>query len=113
MLLTITVARAADRFASSAAGSDGCASKVVVADVASGKVVSSRLPSVGDDDGRGSSTATAFHVFPVAALTGWVVTVVDHRPSFATAERFPDAEALAVTPCRTITCAPDRASSDT
>ena len=28
----------------------------------------------------------------LAALTGWLVTVVDHRPSFATAERFPDAE---------------------
>ena len=29
---------------------------------------------------------------PIAAMMGWLVTVVDHRPSFATATRFPDAE---------------------
>jgi xanthine dehydrogenase accessory factor len=28
----------------------------------------------------------------LAAMVGWLVTVVDHRPSFATAERFPEAE---------------------
>lgn len=36
--------------------------------------------------------ADAIPVVRIAALTGWLVTVVDHRPSFATAERFPDAE---------------------
>jgi len=36
--------------------------------------------------------ADAIPVVRVAAMTGWLVTVVDHRPSFATAERFPDAE---------------------
>lgn len=30
----------------------------------------------------------------LAALMGWHVTVVDHRPSFATAARFPDARAV-------------------
>ena len=34
----------------------------------------------------------AVPVVRLAALVGWLVTVVDHRPSFATAERFPDAE---------------------
>jgi xanthine dehydrogenase accessory factor len=34
----------------------------------------------------------AIPVVRLAALTGWLVTVVDHRPSFATPERFPDAE---------------------
>ena len=34
----------------------------------------------------------AIPVVRLAALTGWLVTVVDHRPSFASAERFPDAE---------------------
>lgn len=34
----------------------------------------------------------AIPVVRLAATTGWLVTVVDHRPSFATAERFPDAE---------------------
>ena len=36
--------------------------------------------------------ADAIPVVRLAAMTGWLVTVVDHRPSFATAERFPDAE---------------------
>lgn len=36
--------------------------------------------------------ADAVPVVRVAALTGWLVTVADHRPSFATVERFPDAE---------------------
>ena len=36
----------------------------------------------------------AIPVVRLAALTGWLVTVVDHRPSFASAERFPDAERL-------------------
>jgi xanthine dehydrogenase accessory factor len=36
--------------------------------------------------------ADAIPVVRLAALTGWLVTVVDHRPTFATAERFPDAE---------------------
>jgi xanthine/CO dehydrogenase XdhC/CoxF family maturation factor len=36
--------------------------------------------------------ADAIPVVRLAANTGWLVTVVDHRPSFATAERFPDAE---------------------
>ena len=36
--------------------------------------------------------ADAIPVVRLAAATGWLVTVVDHRPSFATAERFPDAE---------------------
>jgi len=36
--------------------------------------------------------ADAIPVVRLAALTGWLVTVVDHRPSFATIERFPDAE---------------------
>lgn len=36
--------------------------------------------------------ADAIPVVRIAAMTGWLVTVVDHRPSFATAERFPDAE---------------------
>jgi xanthine dehydrogenase accessory factor len=36
--------------------------------------------------------ADAIPVVRLAALTGWLVTVVDHRPSFATAERFPEAE---------------------
>ena len=36
--------------------------------------------------------ADAIPVVRLAAHTGWLVTVVDHRPSFATAERFPDAE---------------------
>ncbi|MEO8560639.1 MAG: XdhC/CoxI family protein [bacterium] len=34
----------------------------------------------------------AIPVVRLAALTGWLVTVVDHRPSFATVERFPEAE---------------------
>jgi xanthine/CO dehydrogenase XdhC/CoxF family maturation factor len=34
----------------------------------------------------------AVPVVRLAALVGWLVTVVDHRPSFATTERFPDAE---------------------
>jgi xanthine/CO dehydrogenase XdhC/CoxF family maturation factor len=34
----------------------------------------------------------AIPVVRLAALTGWLVTVVDHRPSFVTTERFPDAE---------------------
>ncbi|PYP76007.1 MAG: hypothetical protein DMD35_19860 [Gemmatimonadetes bacterium] len=34
----------------------------------------------------------AIPVVQLAALTGWLVTVVDHRPSFTTAERFPDAQ---------------------
>ena len=34
----------------------------------------------------------AIPVARVAAMTGWLVTVVDHRPSFATPERFPDAD---------------------
>ncbi|MFL5620631.1 MAG: XdhC family protein [Gemmatimonadaceae bacterium] len=36
--------------------------------------------------------ADAIPVVRLAAMTGWLVTVVDHRPSFATTERFPDAE---------------------
>jgi xanthine/CO dehydrogenase XdhC/CoxF family maturation factor len=36
--------------------------------------------------------ADAIPLVRLAALTGWLATVVDHRPSFATAERFPDAE---------------------
>jgi xanthine dehydrogenase accessory factor len=36
--------------------------------------------------------ADAIPVVWLASLTGWLVTVVDHRPSFATVERFPDAE---------------------
>jgi xanthine dehydrogenase accessory factor len=36
--------------------------------------------------------ADAVPVVRFAAMTGWLVTVVDHRPSFATAERFPEAE---------------------
>jgi xanthine/CO dehydrogenase XdhC/CoxF family maturation factor len=36
--------------------------------------------------------ADAIPVVRLAAMTGWLVTVADHRPSFATAERFPDAE---------------------
>jgi xanthine/CO dehydrogenase XdhC/CoxF family maturation factor len=36
--------------------------------------------------------ADAIPVVRLAAMTGWLVTVTDHRPSFATAERFPDAE---------------------
>ena len=34
----------------------------------------------------------AIPVVRLAAAVGWLVTVVDHRPSFATTERFPDAE---------------------
>jgi xanthine dehydrogenase accessory factor len=34
----------------------------------------------------------AVPVVRLAALVGWLVTIVDHRPSFATTERFPDAE---------------------
>ena len=34
----------------------------------------------------------AIPVVRVAALTGWLVTVVDHRPSVAVPARFPDAE---------------------
>jgi xanthine dehydrogenase accessory factor len=34
----------------------------------------------------------AIPVVRLAAAVGWLVTVVDHRPSFATATRFPDAE---------------------
>jgi xanthine dehydrogenase accessory factor len=34
----------------------------------------------------------AIPVVQLAAAVGWLVTVVDHRPSFATAERFPEAE---------------------
>jgi xanthine/CO dehydrogenase XdhC/CoxF family maturation factor len=34
----------------------------------------------------------AIPVVRLAAMTGWLVTVVDHRPSFASAERFPEAE---------------------
>src|SRR5689334_9705488 len=36
--------------------------------------------------------ADAIPVVRLAAMTGWLVTVVDHRPSFAAADRFPDAE---------------------
>jgi xanthine dehydrogenase accessory factor len=36
--------------------------------------------------------ADAIPVVRLAAHMGWLVTVVDHRPSFATAERFPEAE---------------------
>jgi xanthine dehydrogenase accessory factor len=36
--------------------------------------------------------ADAIPVVRIAAMTGWLVTVVDHRPTFAIAERFPDAE---------------------
>ena len=36
--------------------------------------------------------ADAIPVVRLAAHTGWLVTVADHRPSFVTAERFPDAE---------------------
>ena len=36
--------------------------------------------------------ADAIPVVRFAAMTGWLVTVVDHRPTFAAAERFPDAE---------------------
>ncbi len=36
--------------------------------------------------------ADAIPVVRFAAMTGWLVTVVDHRRSVATAERFPDAE---------------------
>ena len=43
-----------------------------------------------------SSCAAAGHdaipVVRLAAMMGWLVTVVDHRPSFATAARFPDAD---------------------
>ena len=38
--------------------------------------------------------ADAIPLVRLAALTGWLVTVVDHRPSFATAVRFPDAESV-------------------
>jgi xanthine/CO dehydrogenase XdhC/CoxF family maturation factor len=38
--------------------------------------------------------ADAIPVVRLASLTGWLVTVVDHRPSFATAERFLDAECV-------------------
>jgi xanthine dehydrogenase accessory factor len=34
----------------------------------------------------------AIPVVRIAAAVGWLVTVVDHRPSFATPERFPEAE---------------------
>ena len=34
----------------------------------------------------------AIPVVRLAATVGWLVTVVDHRPSFATSARFPDAE---------------------
>jgi xanthine/CO dehydrogenase XdhC/CoxF family maturation factor len=34
----------------------------------------------------------AIPVVQLASLVGWLVTVVDHRPSFATHERVPDAE---------------------
>jgi xanthine/CO dehydrogenase XdhC/CoxF family maturation factor len=34
----------------------------------------------------------AIPVVQLATAIGWLVTVVDHRPSFATAERFPEAE---------------------
>jgi xanthine dehydrogenase accessory factor len=34
----------------------------------------------------------AIPVVRLAAMTGWLITVVDHRPSFATAERFPEAD---------------------
>jgi xanthine dehydrogenase accessory factor len=34
----------------------------------------------------------AIPVVRLAAAVGWLVTVVDHRPSFATSARFPDAE---------------------
>ena len=34
----------------------------------------------------------AIPVVRLAAMVGWLVTVVDHRPSFVTRERFPDAE---------------------
>jgi xanthine/CO dehydrogenase XdhC/CoxF family maturation factor len=34
----------------------------------------------------------AIPVARIAAAVGWLVTVVDHRPTFATAARFPDAE---------------------
>ena len=37
----------------------------------------------------------AIPVARLAAMTGWLVTVVDHRPSFATSERFPEAERVA------------------
>ena len=36
--------------------------------------------------------ADAIPVVRLAAMTGWLATVVDHRPSFVTADRFPDAE---------------------
>ena len=36
--------------------------------------------------------ADAIPVVRMAAMTGWLVTVADHRPTFATTERFPDAE---------------------
>ena len=36
--------------------------------------------------------ADAIPVVRLAASTGWLVTVVDHRASFATVDRFPDAE---------------------
>src|SRR5687768_12695718 len=36
----------------------------------------------------------AIPVVQCAAAVGWLVTVVDHRPSFVTAERFPEAERL-------------------
>jgi xanthine/CO dehydrogenase XdhC/CoxF family maturation factor len=37
----------------------------------------------------------AMPVVQLAAMTGWLVTVVDHRPSFATRERFPEADRVA------------------
>ncbi len=36
--------------------------------------------------------ADAIPVVRIAAMTGWLVTVVDHRPTFAAVDRFPDAE---------------------
>jgi xanthine dehydrogenase accessory factor len=36
----------------------------------------------------------AIPVARLAAMTGWLVTVVDHRPSFVTAERFPEADGV-------------------
>jgi len=50
----------------------------------------------------------AIPVVRLAALTGWLVTVVDHRPSFAAAERFPDAEHVV---CVNATRAPDALAS--
>lgn len=47
----------------------------------------------------------AIPVVRLATTTGWLVTVADHRPSFATAERFPEAERV----IRLETSQPERA----